>query len=233
MPPDLAGAHVALVLCHGATQKGMRHELIRHLARTLSTRWPVLTFDLPGFGRAPRLVMRKPDDYLYYTHALSAARKAEELTGLKVVMVGHSMGGRVSLQAAARDGGSTIRGVVTIAGLYDFPRRPEDMMRLVEDFASFVRVRLELPAEEVARYVALGRVMEEAVKAINVPLLAIEAGREHYQFIRDTRYKLFREARCPKMLVLLGKADHKFKDHHEVVSSVIRSWLEHQFALHG
>ena len=65
-------AGVSLVLCHGSTLKGMRHELIRHLARSLSARWPVLAFDLPGFGRAPRLVIERVDDYLFARHVLAA-----------------------------------------------------------------------------------------------------------------------------------------------------------------
>jgi len=226
-PPSVAKPEVALVLCHGATQKGMRHELIRHLASRLSYRWPVLAFDLPGFGRAPRLVIRGPDDYLYYAHALAAAERAEELTGLKAVLVGHSMGGRVSLQAAARGGGDLVAGVITIAGLYDFPSSPSEMLRLVEDFVSFVRVKLEVPVEELARDIAERRVMEKTIRALRVPLLAVEAGREHYAFIRNSRYGLFKAARCPKTLVLLGKADHKFKEHHEAVANVIADWLEH------
>ena len=230
-PPDRAveKARLALVLCHGSTQKGMRHELIRHLASELARKWPVLTFDLPGFGRAPMLVIRGPGDYLYHEHLLAAARKARELTGLPVVLIGHSMGGRVSLQAAIRgqEEGLVI-GVVTLAGLYDLPSDPEAMEALVADFASYVRVRFEVPMEEVARAIAESRPTLRAVEALKVPLLAVEAGREVYGFIRETRYELFRKARCPKTLVLLGRADHKFKDHHDKLVEIISGWLEHR-----
>ena len=140
-----AEADVALVLCHGSTQKGMRHEFIRHLASSLSRRWPTLAFDLPGLGRAPRLVVRGLDDYLYYEHALAAARLARELTGLPAVLIGHSMGGRVALQAASRADRGLVAGVITLAGLYDLPADPSEMMELLTDFASYVRVRFEIP----------------------------------------------------------------------------------------
>jgi len=232
-PPSEAAeeARLALVLCHGSTQKGMRHELIRHLASELALRWPVLTFDLPGFGRAPRLVIRGPGDYLYYKHLLAAARLAKELTGLPVVLVGHSMGGRVSLQAAARgQEEGLVVAVITLAGLYDLPSDPKAMEALVADFASYVRVRFEVPMEEVARAVTESRPTLKAIETLKVPLLAIEAGLEIYGFIRETRYELFRRAKCPKTFVLLGKADHKFKGHYDRLTELISSWLEHRLS---
>ncbi|GEM_PF-6886471 len=228
--PGEAGSSVALVLCHGSTLKGMRHELIRYLAQALSARWPVLAFDLPGFGRAPRLVVRGTEDYLYYRHVLAAAELARELTGLKTVLIGHSMGGRVSLQAAAEGQHSgLVAGVVTLAGLYQLPGNPEEMAKLVADFASFAKVRFEVPMDEVAREVAELNPTRRAVEALEIPLLAVEAGKEQYGFIRETRYELFRAAKCPKMLVLLGQADHKFKGCWELVAKLVSGWLENTF----
>ena len=220
------GARVALVLCHGSTLKGMRHELIRHLTSSLSERWPVLAFDLPGFGRAPRLVIERVDDYLFAKHVLAAARLARELTGRPVVLVGHSMGGRVSLQAAAEGQSSgLVAGVITLAGLYELPTDPGQMMKLVEDFASFVRVSFRMPMDELARAVASLNPTRRAVEALRVPLLAVEAGREQYGFIRESRYKLFKAARCPKTLVLIGRADHKFKGCYDELTEIIAGWL--------
>ena len=229
----LAGAEpsVALVLCHGSTQKGMRHELIQALARALSTRWPVLTLELPGFGRAPQVIIRSTDDYLFHRHLLAAAELVQAETGLGAVLVGHSMGGRVSLQAASRgqeDG--LVVGVATLAGLYELPSEPEHMMALLEDFARFVRVRFEMPMELVAREVAELGPTRRAVEALKVPLLAVEAGREHYGFIKETRYDLFRVARCPKTMVVLGPADHKFRSYHDALADLLVSWLEHRFS---
>ncbi len=185
-----------------------------------------MAFDLPGFGRAPRLVIRGLDDYLYYEHVLSAAEFLAELTGLRSVLVGHSMGGRISLQAAARGREDLIAGVVTLAGLYDFPTDPAVMSRFLNDFASFVRVRFEVAPEVLAEQIASGRPTLRAIEALKVPFLAVEAGLEQYSFIRETRYELFRRARCPKTLVLLGKADHKFKGHYDAVSDIIEAWVE-------
>ena len=55
--------------------------------------------------------------------------------------------------------------------------------------------------------------------------MAVEAGLERYDFIRRTRYELFREARCPKTLILLGRADHKFKGHYDRITDIISDWL--------
>jgi len=223
-------AGVSLVLCHGSTLKGMRHELIRHLARSLSARWPVLAFDLPGFGRAPRLVIERVDDYLFARHVLAAAKLAVELTGKPSVLVGHSMGGRVSLQAAA-EGQRTglVAGVITLAGLYELPTDPGEMLELVMDFASFVRVSFRMPMERLAEEVARLNPTRRAVEALEVPLLAVEGGREQYEFIRRSRYELFKAARCPKTLVLLGHADHKFKGCYDELTSILMSWLIGEF----
>ena len=224
-------APVSIVLCHGSTQKGMRHEIIQGLAQALSTRWPVLTLELPGFGRAPELVIRRTEDYLFHKHLLAAAGLARELTGLPAVLVGHSMGGRVSLQAASegQDEGLVV-GIATLAGLYELPDRPEQMLVLLKDFARFVRVRLELPPERLAREVAEMGPTRRAVEGLRVPLLAIEAGREVYGFIRETRYRLFKLARCPKTLILLGHADHKFTGYLGVLAELLASWLERRFS---
>ena len=231
LPEERSGeVPVCVVICHGSTQKGMRHELVQALARSLSARWPVLTLELPGFGRAPELIIRSTEDYLFHKHLLAAARLARRLTGLPAVLVGHSMGGRVSLQAASlgQEEGLVV-GISTIAGLYELPNRPEHMLALVEDFARFVRVRLELPPERLAREVAEMGPTRRAIERLRIPLLAVEAGREVYGFIRETRYRLFRLARCPKTLVLLGHADHKFKGHLSALAEVLARWLERHF----
>ena len=221
------GPEVVFVLCHGSTQKGMRHELIRYLASSLSSRWPVLAFDLPGLGRAPRLIVRGLDDYLYHEHPVAAAELAMELTGLPSVLVGHSMGGRVVLQAASRgQEEGLVVGVATLAGLYELPADPAEMEVLLADFASYVRVGFELPMDHLAREVAEARPTHRAVERLRIPLLAVEAGRETYGFIRESRYEIFRMARCPKTLILLGGADHKFKGHHRLLPDLIARWAE-------
>jgi len=229
-PPGPPEPPLALVVCHGSTPKGMEHELVESLLHGLSSRWPVLALDLPGFGRAPRLVVREVDDYLLARHLLAAAELAGELTGLEVLLVGHSVGGRVSLQAArAGQEEGLVRGVVTLAGLYELPRDPGLMAALLADFARFVRVEFEVPMDELAREIAGLSPTKRAIGALEVPLLAVEAGRERYGFIRESRYGLFREARCPKTLVLLGSADHKFRDHHPTLVELVSSWLELRF----
>ena len=226
--PD-GGSKVALVLCHGSTLRGMEHELIKFLFENLSSRWPVLAFDIPGFGRAPRVVVEEVDDYLFYRPPLAAVEKANELTGLKVVLIGHSMGGRISLQAASRDGGRLVAGVITLAGLYELPTDPDRMLLLLEDFARFVKVDFKIPLRSLAQQVSKLNPTRRAIESLKVHLLAIEAGREQYGFMRATRYELFRAARCSKTLVLVGGADHKFKGCHGLLLELITNWLEARF----
>jgi len=85
---------------------------------------------------------------------------------------------------------------------------------------------MELVAREVAELGPTRR----AVEALKVPLLAVEAGREYYDFIKETRYDLFRVARCPKTMVVLGPADHKFRSYHDALADLLVSWLERRFS---
>ena len=93
----------AVVLVHGLGESGSRdwHAVLP----TLAARYHVITFDLPGFGRSTHAHdLYSPENYAAFIHALVAPRVHGAFA-----LVGHSMGGAISLFYAGRFPGDVKR----------------------------------------------------------------------------------------------------------------------------
>ena len=127
----------------------------------LSSRYRTIAVDLPGHGEAS--VER--ETWTVSGYGEDVAGLIEDLDLTNVVLVGHSMGGPVSLRAAALSG-DRVRGIVAVDTLhdaeYEFPQPMIDQMltAFAEDFQGacsgfirtmFVEDGVEAVAEEVAR----------------------------------------------------------------------------------
>ena len=102
----------AFVLLHGY---GCNSYVWRHWVPDLAARGRVLEVDLKGFGSAP-----KPDDERYSPVDLagSVVEMIDELELRRITLVGHSLGGGVSLLAAAvlkRESGARLHRLVLLA----------------------------------------------------------------------------------------------------------------------
>lgn len=85
----------AIVLVHGIGHEGARSW--QKLAPLLSKKFHVVTFDLPGFGRSSRLnQLYSPDNYARFIDWV-----AENYVKKRFILIGHSMGGAISLNYAA------------------------------------------------------------------------------------------------------------------------------------
>ncbi len=85
-----------VVLVHGLGENGSTD--FDPIVPALAAHYHVLTFDLPGFGRSTRgHDLYSPEAYADFVHALVAQRSVGRIN-----LVGHSMGGAVSLTYAAR-----------------------------------------------------------------------------------------------------------------------------------
>lgn len=91
-----APAGPLVVLVHGLGDSGSRD--FYSVLPSLATRYHVIAFDLPGFGRSTRGTdLYSPERYAEFIHALVTARHRGTFN-----LVGHSMGGAISLAYAAR-----------------------------------------------------------------------------------------------------------------------------------
>lgn len=94
--PSPRARGVRLVWGHGWGQSGAA---FRPLAEALSSIAPSTTLDFPGFGQSPM----PPETWSTAEYAdATAAWIREQFEGEQVVWLGHSFGGRVGLQLAAR-----------------------------------------------------------------------------------------------------------------------------------
>lgn len=91
-----APAGPLVVLVHGLGDNGSRD--FYSVLPSLATRYHVIAFDLPGFGRSTRGTdLYSPERYAEFVRALVKARRGGTFN-----LVGHSMGGAISLTYAAR-----------------------------------------------------------------------------------------------------------------------------------
>jgi pimeloyl-ACP methyl ester carboxylesterase len=116
---EYGGAHgpadrPALVLVHGLGGSHLNWDL---LAPHLTPHARVVAIDLPGFGRS------EPGDRRATVHANVDVldRFLAEVVGSPAVLVGNSMGGMISILAAAR-GGDRVRGLVLLDPAVPGPR---------------------------------------------------------------------------------------------------------------
>ncbi len=115
------------VLVHGI---GMGHSVFRALADELSAEGRVLTLDLPGFGdspepSSPRSIAETGDLIVDF---------AERLEAIDPVLVGHSMGAQVVVEAAARHP-DFCASIVLIAPTVNAAERtvPKQAWRMLQD----------------------------------------------------------------------------------------------------
>jgi pimeloyl-ACP methyl ester carboxylesterase len=98
----------SLIWLHGW---GMEHASLLRLASLFKTTHSNTLYDQPGFGQTPRLA----DGAGTEDYADMLARELEHVPGAPHILVGHSFGGRVSVQMAARHP-HLVKAIVLIGG---------------------------------------------------------------------------------------------------------------------
>lgn len=154
---DALGRGPPVVLLHGY---GANSFSFRHWVPALARDHRVLAVDLKGFGAAP-----KPDDGRYSPVDLAdlVVRLVRAMDLRETVLVGHSLGGGVSLLVALRllDAGelARIRGLVSVAGIAYGQRLPP-FARLARWPRLARAILTVVPADPLVRYV-LRRVVHD------------------------------------------------------------------------
>jgi pimeloyl-ACP methyl ester carboxylesterase len=118
---DTEGAGGAVLLIHGNSLSSESYE--HQLNGELGKRWRLVTFDLPGHGDSPPA--GEPARTYSLTGYSRITREVASSLGLrKPVVVGHSLGGHIALQAVASGfevSGIMVFGTPPIRTLADFP----------------------------------------------------------------------------------------------------------------
>lgn len=193
------GATRALLLCHGtggnvAHYTGLAREL-RDLARA-----HVLVFDYRGYGRSEG----EPTEEGLEADARAALEELALLTSVpreRTVCVGHSLGGAVAIDLAARREG--LAGLCVLSTFSSI----EDMCRHLALLSCLVDLVPD-PWESRA-----------AVRAVACPKLFLHGGRDHL-VPREQAERLYAAAPPPKRLVVLPESGHELLSHEGALAEV-------------
>ncbi|WP_417449069.1 alpha/beta fold hydrolase [Kordiimonas sp.] len=98
----------SLIWLHGW---GMEHASLKRLASIFKASNKNVLYDQPGFGRTPKL----RDGAGTEDYADDLARELEAVPGAPHILIGHSFGGRVAVQMAARHP-TLVKAIVLIGG---------------------------------------------------------------------------------------------------------------------
>ena len=128
--PSEAGPRRAIVLCHGFASD---RRVMRATAMDAAERgMVVLTFDFRGHGQSEGMYVGDPVDDVIA--ALDYLAHLPSVDPQRIALVGHSMGARTVLQAAARD--PRARAVVSLACAPDLEGKAREWMeRFAEELA--------------------------------------------------------------------------------------------------
>ncbi len=125
------GKRPPLVCVHGAGSSSVVWmEVVRRLSRTRR----VLAPDLPGHGQSDR--WNPPDDVTIAMYRDAVGTVCAQLAIERAVLVGHSMGALVALDAAAA-WPERVAGLILVNGGARLPVAPEVFVKLTGDFPRF------------------------------------------------------------------------------------------------
>lgn len=175
-------AGTQFVLVHGI---GVSSRYFSRLARVLARSGGVHAVDLPGFGRAPR----PPEPLTVEQHAATVNAYVRSASLGRPVLVGHSMGSQIVVEAALQDP-QMYSSVVAMGTVVDPAARtaPRQALRLARDtlmeppLANWA-VLLDYARTGPRWYLRtlptmLGYRTEEAVRRLAVPLLLLRGARD-------------------------------------------------------
>lgn len=222
---------LAAQLTH-SSQRALSSQLANHSQQTYSSpheaSWELWAPDLPGFGQAPRPRGLQPSLASYGRWLAAAAR--ERAGDRPVVLLGHSLGASLALEAAPHLG-AQLRGLVAIAaggGVYQ--PRPFQLVRrfgvVAASASSLWRGERRAATGLLACSTGRGavRLLPQRVAALTVPSLWIAGGRDQ---VMAERYVRHLAGYSPLHSIgLLPEAGHlPMQSHPAALAALIEPWL--------
>ena len=198
-----AGKGTAVVLLHGFLEnKSMWNNLLPELI----TKYRVITIDLLGHGETECLgYVHSMEDQADMVHEV-----LQDLKIRKVVLIGHSMGGYVTL-AFAELYPKNVKGIVLLnsTARADSAERKTNRDRAIvavkQNYTAFVRMSIANLFSEKNREILLDEIENAKKEALKTPLQGIVASLEGMK-IRKDREALLHFGTFP-ILLILGKQD--------------------------
>jgi len=208
----------AILLMHGYSGDKDEHGRYEDASRRLVARgFVAIRFDF-RYGKTPengsesegKLSEMTPDEWISDAEAMLAyVAGLDEVDAKRIGMIGLSMGGFTAVCASARS--KLARAVVE----WSAPAKLRPTRQWIKGEEHFLRFR-----RECDRYVPL----RDCRKIAPRPFLAVAGTNDKVVNYRDS-VNLFKAAREPKSLYLIGGADHVFSRHQDELLGVTMGWL--------
>lgn len=147
----------------------------------------------------------------------------------RIVVVGHSMGGWVAVETAARD--HRLAGVALISAAdmsKDFPGstpHPELVKRLADLTESLADVTPEEMADELEAHAAQWRFDQAYGRIVHVPVLVITAD-DRYEPSDSALASALRAHRGQSVTAVHMDTDHVYSDHRIALQAALIGWLQ-------
>jgi pimeloyl-ACP methyl ester carboxylesterase len=225
------GPHPTVILLHGLPGNEKNLDLAQAIRRD---GWNVVTFNYRGSWGSPGVFrfgqnLEEADAVLAYVHD-PANEQALGIEPRCVVMMGHSMGGWVTVTAAARH--PDLAGVVTIsagdmAGLAAAPQSVR-VKEMADNMESLAGVSAESMAEDVTnmiRYPMTGA----AAGLVKTPYLALTSN-DGLAANTDALVAAIRAKGGIEVSERHMATDHSWSDHRVALQVAVLTWLEQLWA---
>lgn len=225
-----AGPHPTVLFFVGLPGNEKNLDLVQAVRRA---GWNAITFFFRGSWGSPgdfRFAHCAEDAQAALTY-LRTKSVAESLgiDGRRIVIAGHSMGGWVAVETAARD--HRLAGVALISAAdmsKDFPGsmpHPQLVERLAGLMESLSKVTAEQMADELEAHAAKWRFDQAYNRIDHVPLLVITAD-DRYRPSDDALVSALRARRDPSVTALHLDTDHVYSDHRIALQAALIGWLQ-------
>jgi pimeloyl-ACP methyl ester carboxylesterase len=224
--PSGEGPHPTLIICHGLPGNEKFLDLAQAVRRA---GWNALAFNYRGSWGSPGVFrlsqnIEDADAVLAYIRDPTNAKRLGIDTH-RIVLVGHSMGGWVVVEAASHD--HDLMGVIIISAadvgkLGDLPR--DRLLALMEDSQGpLAGVSPESMADDV-RTLSKLRFESAAAQLTQVPLLALTAD-DGLASDTDALVRAIQTQGGREVTPMHFSTDHSWSDHRIALECAILTWL--------
>ena len=223
-----AGPHPVVVLLHGLPGNEKNLDLAQAIRRA---GWTVVTFNYRGSWGTPG-VFRFAQNLEDADAALAFVRdpanaKSLGLDARRIVIIGHSMGGWVAINTAARD--KDVIGLVSIsaADMTRLAGAPEPIRETVMagNMESLAGVTAQTMAADVATLGPQDALPSAAEGLVGKPYLALTAD-DGLAGDTDALVKAIRARGGRQVTTLHAATDHTWDDHRIALEAAVIGWLE-------
>jgi len=225
--PAGAGPHPTVVICHGLPGNEKNLDLAQALRRA---GWNAVTFNYRGSWGSPG-VFRFAQNVEDAEAVLAYLRDAENAKKLsvdthRIAILGHSMGGWVTVVTASRDHGLTGAILVSAADMAKVGEVPREKLigLMADDMESLAGVTAESMADDAHNLGASFRFESAVAGLAQTPLLVVTSD-DGLAPEADGLVKAIQAHGGKKVTATHMATDHSYSDHRIALESAVITWL--------